>query len=91
MQYRKFIKSIDKVFNLSIITLNKATHDGKHSASGGVAGSKKMLMAYWDKLIDGIDEKIETTKEPETKEILKELKKEIKDGKYGYFENGYKD
>ena len=48
-------------------------------------------MAYIEKLIDGINEKIEATKEPETKEILTELKQEIKDGEYGYFENGYKD
>ena len=50
-----------------------------------------MLMAYIEKLIDGINEKIETAKELETKEILEELKQEIKDGKYGYFENGYND
>ena len=64
-----------------------------------------MLMAYIDKLIDGIDGKISKL-ENELKTItndieriernakiiaLMELRIELKNGDYGMYENGYKD
>ena len=66
-----------KVFNLSIILLNKATHDGKHRASGGVVRSKKMkdinrekLWAYlekrFDELGDEYDKQMENARTAES-------------------------
>ena len=48
-------------------------------------------MVYMQKLVNGIDEKIEATNDEKIKAALMELKKEIKNGDYGDFENGYDD
>ena len=100
-QYKHFDK-IEKGRIICIKVINKATHDGKHRASGGVVRSKKMLMAYWDKLIDGIDGKIAKL-ENELKTItndieriernakiiaLMELKIDLRNGEFGEYENG---
>ena len=85
---------------ICIKVINKTTHDGKHRASGGVVRSNKMLMAYWDKLIDGIDgriEKLENELKTITNDIeriernakiiaLMDLKIDLKNGEFGEYE-----
>lgn len=71
------------VFNLSIILINKATHDGKHSVSGGVVRSKKMkidfakFQEYLKKEFDALQKEIEQTSRFEYEKRQDILSKQI--------------